>query len=234
MNRGIFLIFSIAVAAIGLLYPAANALAEKPAAAYTSHPGGYAVETATYDWTDKSRHREAPAKIYFPKTGRGPFPIIIFSHGLGGSRDGYEYLGRHWAGCGYVSVHLQHKGSDTAVWKGQARPMEAMRDSIADPQNAVNRLLDVRFAIDQMEKMNRAEGPLKGRLDLSRIGMAGHSFGAWTTLAAIGETAVQPGGREPSLADPRIKAAIAMSAPAPAIRRRSIGRSPRSRRPACT
>ena len=38
--------------------------------------------------------------------------MIVFSHGLGGTRDGYEYLGRHWASYGYVSVHLQHKGSD--------------------------------------------------------------------------------------------------------------------------
>jgi pimeloyl-ACP methyl ester carboxylesterase len=73
----------------------------------------------------------------------------------------------------------------------------------------------VRFAIDQMEKMNRDKGPLQGRLDLERIGMAGHSFGAWTTLAVIGEVFVGLGGRENSATDPRIKAAIAMSAPVP-------------------
>ena len=179
-------------------------------------PGPFAVEVAAYDWVDKTRHREVPVKIYLPKTGRGPFPVIIFSHGLGGSRDGYEYLGRHWASHGYVSVHLQHKGSDTAVWKGQARPMEAMREFAKRPANAVNRPLDVRFAIDQVEKMNGERGTLQGRLDLSRIGMAGHSFGAWTTLAVIGEVFIAPGGRESSLPDPRVKAAVAMSAPAPA------------------
>ena len=157
---------------------------------YNAKPGKYAVETISHDWQDKARDRDVPVKLYFPKTGAGPFPVIIFSHGLGGSRDGYEYLGRHWASYGYVSVHLQHLGSDTAVWKGQARPMEAMRQSIKDPRNSVNRPLDVRFGIDQMEKMNRDKGPLQGRLDLERIGMAGHSFGAWTTLAVIGEVAV--------------------------------------------
>ena len=156
-----------------------------------------------------------PVKLYFPKTGNGPFPVIIFSHGLGGSRDGYEYLGRHWASHGYVSVHLQHKGSDTAVWKDQANPMEAMRQAVKDLRNSINRPLDVRFAIDQMEKMNRDKGPLHGRLDLGRVGMAGHSFGAWTTLAVIGEVFVGLGGREISLADPRVKAAIAMSARPP-------------------
>ena len=66
-----------------------------------------------------------------------------------------------------------------------------------------------------MERLNGSPGPLKSRLDLSRIGMAGHSFGAWTTLAVIGEAFIGAGGRESSLADPRVKAAIAMSAPAP-------------------
>ena len=115
----------------------------------------------------KPGQREVPVKLYFPKSGDGPFPVIVFSHGLGGSRDGYEYLGRHWASHGYVSVHLQHKGSDTAVWKGQAKPVEAMRQSLNDLHNSINRPLDVRFAIDQMEKMNRDKGPLHGRLDLN-------------------------------------------------------------------
>ena len=73
----------------------------------------------------------------------------------------------------------------------------------------------MRFAIDQIQKLNRNKAPLRGRLDLGRVGMAGHSFRAWTTLAVIGEVFVGLGGREISLTDPRIKAAIAMSAPVP-------------------
>jgi predicted dienelactone hydrolase len=186
-----------------------------PSAEYKKTAGPYAVEVARLDWTDAKRNREVPVKIYFPQTGDGPFPAIVFSHGLGGSREGYEYLGRHWASHGYVSVHVQHKGSDTAVWQGNAKPMEAMNRAAADPQNAVARPLDIRFAIDQMEAMNREAGPLRGRLDLKRIGVAGHSFGAYTTLAAAGEAFVGPLGREFSLADPRVVAAIPMSAPVP-------------------
>src|SRR5438094_652536 len=68
-------------------------------------------------WHDKERDRDVPVKIYYPEKSDAPAPAIIFSHGLGGSRDGYEYLGQHWAGCGFVSVHLQHLGSDDAVWR---------------------------------------------------------------------------------------------------------------------
>ena len=42
-------------------------------------------------------------------------PVVLFSHGLGGSREGYGYLGSYWAAHGYVAVHLQHIGSDETM-----------------------------------------------------------------------------------------------------------------------
>ena len=174
-----------------------------------------AVAVVRYEWHDASRNRDVPVKIYYPATGSGPWPIIIFSHGLGGSREGYEYLGRYWAGCGFVSVHLQHHGSDDAVWKaaGPLGAFAAMRASVADVSNAIHRAGDVGFGIDQTLKLNTdADSPLRGRLDTAHIGMAGHSFGGWTTMAVVGER-FQPTG--PTVADPRITAAVAMSAPVP-------------------
>jgi Platelet-activating factor acetylhydrolase, isoform II len=44
--------------------------------------------------------------------------LIAFSHGIGGSRRDYSYLGRHWASKGYASLHVQHVGSDNALWSG--------------------------------------------------------------------------------------------------------------------
>lgn len=185
---------------------------------YTPQPGPMEVATLKLDWNDAARTRKVPVKIYYPKAADAPCPVIVFSHGLGGSRDGYSYLGQHWASHGYVSVHLQHIGSDTAVWMGSKNMMADMNKAAMNPSNSINRPLDVRFAIDQIEKLNKDDGPLKGKLDLERIGMAGHSFGAYTTLAAVGEVFVLPGGKESTLADPRIKAAIAMSSPVPADR----------------
>jgi predicted dienelactone hydrolase len=182
---------------------------------YGPKPGPHAVETLAFEWKDARRDREVPAKLYLPKDATAPGPVIVFSHGLGGTREGYEYLGRHWASFGYVSVHLQHHGSDDAVWRGKPDPMQAMRQSLTDPLNAVNRPLDVRFALDQLESLNRDDPRLKGRLDLAKAGMAGHSFGAFTTLAVAGQAFVAAGGREFSAADPRVKAAIAMSSPGP-------------------
>jgi dienelactone hydrolase len=185
------------------------------AKAYTADPGPYAVATVEYTWTDPARNRQVPVKIYYPQTGAGPFPVIIFSHGLGGTREGYEYLGRHWASYGYVSVHPQHLGSDDSVWQGQADPMEAMREAIRDINNALDRLRDIPFVLDQVTALNAHDPVLAGRLDLTRLGMAGHSFGAWTTMAEAGEIFTLPSGQELSFAEPRFKAAISMSASGP-------------------
>jgi len=187
--------------------PAAPAEA-KP---YKAEAGPHEVSIHAFDWHDAKRDRDVPVKVYLPRGKGGPWPVIVFSHGLGGSRDGYEYLGRHWAGHGYVSVHLQHLGSDTAVWKGKADPMGAMRKAVTNLDAAIQRPADVTFAIDRLTELGAAkDGPLAGRLDLERIGMAGHSFGAWTTLAVAGQVFV---GRSPRFRDGRVKAAIPMSAP---------------------
>jgi predicted dienelactone hydrolase len=187
--------------------------ADAPADAYKKAAGPAEVETLDLDWKDGKRDRDVPVRLYVPK-GAGPFPVIVFSHGLGGSRRGYAYLGKHWASHGYVCVHMQHKGSDEAVWSGSKQPMADMRKAARDPANILNRPLDVRFTIDQLVKLNK-EGKLKGRLDLEKIGLAGHSFGAYTTLAAAGQVFALPGGKTASLSEPRLKAAIAMSPNAP-------------------
>jgi predicted dienelactone hydrolase len=170
------------------------------------------VATLLMTWHDPARDRDVPVKVYYPANATSPCPLIIFSHGLGGNRSAYAYLGRHWAGSGYISVHLQHLGSDDALWRGAGfKAFAQLKQSVTDPRNAINRAEDVTYAINRMIALNHQPGPLKGLVDEKEIGMAGHSFGAWTTLAVVGEK--NPAGV--SFTDPRIKAAIAMSAPVP-------------------
>jgi predicted dienelactone hydrolase len=177
--------------------------------------GKYKVGTVSYGWTDQKRNRQVPVKIYFPIRERGPYPIIIFSHGLGGDREGYGYLGEHWASHGYVSVHVQHLGSDSAVWENKPldQIMPRLRKAAANLDNAKNRPLDISFAIDQLEQLNEHDPKLRHSLNLKKIGVAGHSFGAWTALAVAGQVFTRPNGEQISMADPRVKAIIPMSAP---------------------
>jgi predicted dienelactone hydrolase len=180
---------------------------------YKTPPGPFSVKSMLLDWKDPARNITLPVKIYYPDTPQGKFPVIIFSHGAGGSREGYSYLGQYWAGFGYVCVHLQHIGSDDSVWRGGSpdQAMSALRRSTTNPQAILNRPLDVTFAIDQLQTLNKDDPTFKDRLDLDHIGMAGHSFGAFTTLAIAGEVFTSPTGAAISWPDARVKAAIAMS-----------------------
>lgn len=189
------------------------------AASWQTEARTNAVTVSRADWRDAGRDRVVPVKIYAPQSGSGPFPVIIFSHGLGGTREGYEYLGQCWASHGYVSVHLQHEGSDDAVWKnaGLGQRMSAMKRAAGQPRNAIDRVKDVTFALDQLTQINKTNATWRGKLDLTRVGVAGHSFGAYTTLAAAGANySALVAGR----ADTRIRAAIPMSAPVPANKAR--------------
>jgi dienelactone hydrolase len=178
-------------------------------------PTAHKTDFTTFEtiWHDATRNRDVPAKIYYPTTAPSKLPVIIFSHGLGGSRTGYSYLGKFWASHGYVSVHLTHVGSDTdALMAGGVDNIKKNMQIIATtPMNAVDRCKDVSFAIDELTSANESDDkfPLKGKLDLKHIGMAGHSFGGNTTMLISGE--MTRSGH--SFADDRITCAIAMSPP---------------------
>jgi predicted dienelactone hydrolase len=162
---------------------------------------------------DAARSREIPLRVYLPGSAK-PAPVVLFSHGLGGSRDGSAFFGKQWAARGYVAVFLQHSGSDEMLWRGKpfAERMPAMRQA-ANLENFVLRVKDVPAVLDQLERWNSAKDhDLYCRLDLERMGMSGHSFGAVTTQAVSGQRF--PLGAA-SLTDKRIKAAIAFSPSAP-------------------
>ena len=160
---------------------------------------------------DASRNRDIPVRIYLPSNERSA-PVVLFSHGLGGSRAGSAFLGEQWAARGYLAVSVQHPGSDEGVWKNAApeERMTAMRRA-ASLENFVLRVRDVPAVLDQLDVWNKS-GPLAGRMDLTKIGMSGHSFGAVTTQAVSGET-LPISGTE--LTDPRIRAAVIFSPSTP-------------------
>jgi len=166
------------------------------------------IEELLFEALDKERDRVVPIKVYFNKS-KASQPIILFSHGLGGSRENNAYLGKYWAEAGYVSVFMQHKGSDIDVWKSVriGKRLQALK-SAASAETALLRFNDVPFIIDQLKLWNNQQGhQLNKLLDLEHIGMSGHSFGAITTLAVAGRKF--PLGL--NFYDPRIDAFLALS-----------------------
>jgi predicted dienelactone hydrolase len=193
------------------------------------------AETLDCTVQDTQRGREILLRIYLPE-GKAPAHVVLFSHGLGGSREGNPYLAGHWSARGYVVVFLQHAGSDEAVWKDlPAEQRMAALKKAANLQNTILRFKDVPAVIDRLECWNQSgDSPLAGRLDLKRIGMSGHSFGAVTTQGVSGQrtawarlvpnaamvTTQGVSGQRMALGgalftDKRIKAALAMSPNSP-------------------
>ena len=168
------------------------------------------VRTFELDWADAARQRPVPVRLYLPATASAarPAPLVVFSHGIGGSRRSYSYLGSHFAAEGFASLHLQHVGSDRSLWTaGNPLALVGRLQDAAQEAEAIARVHDLRFALSQV-----LGGEFGARLDGQRVVAAGHSYGANTTLLASGAQVVR-GGRPLDLRDPRIRAAIVISAP---------------------
>ena len=139
--------------------------------------------------------RQSAVRDAGPAEGR--FPLVIFSHGLAGHRRQTTHFCTHLASRGYVVASPDHVGNTmpdifglvARLSKGgsAADVAKALTDSAAD------RPLDVSFTMDAV-----LAGEMGARIDPARIGMTGHSFGGWTTLAATGR-------------DRRIKAALPLA-----------------------
>ena len=159
------------------------------------------------DWFDASRQRAVPVRLYWPE-GAQRVPLVVFSHGIGGSRQGYSYLGEYFAANGMASLHLQHVGSDRSLWVGNPVSLVGRLHDAAQEREALERVKDLRFALDQL----LAHATFGARVDRKRIAAAGHSYGANTVMLAAGAT-VQRDGRRLELREPRLRAAVLLSAP---------------------
>jgi dienelactone hydrolase len=169
-----------------------------------------AAEPIELDWHDVRRDRPVPARLYLPAAidAGPPVPLVLFSHGIGGSRHGYRYLGEHFAAQGFASLHVQHVGSDRSLWTaGSPLAVVARLQAAAQADEAIARVHDLRFALDEV-----LAGPWGRRLDAKRVAAAGHSYGANTALLAAGARVARD-GRVLELREPRLRAVVLLSAP---------------------
>ncbi len=172
------------------------------------------IKTIALVVKDINRSREFPLKVYLPNT-KEPAAVVIHSHGLGGNNQTSPFLGKHWAARGYLTVFVQHPGSDDTVWKNTplTKRMMVMRKA-ASGQNLDLRAGDIKALIDQLVDWNQEDAhPLYERMNLEQIGMSGHSFGALTTQYVSGQTVL---GTQ-RYTDRRIRAAIPMSPSSPRV-----------------
>lgn len=103
----------------------------------------------------------------------GPFPLIIFAHGMGAIRWQSTYYTVLLASHGYVVVSCDHEGG--TLYDLVRNQMEST------PEGLEHRPGDVIYLMNRLARL-KADDPLYGHLDLEHIGVTGHSFGAFTSL----------------------------------------------------
>ncbi len=123
-----------------------------------------------------------------------PFPVLVFSHGMVGLRLQNSSTLQELASWGYVVVALDHTDAAavTVFPDGEARFYNLERFGIpsdVEPDKALvdERVFpawvaDQRFVYDTLETWAVHDPLLAGKLDLTRIGSFGHSFGGATAL----------------------------------------------------
>lgn len=184
------------------------------AGSYNPLEAPYGIQMLRGEWRDgKRHHRAVPYKVYVPEGQTGPLPVILWSHGLGGSRDGAGFLSRHFAGRGYIVIHVQHHGTDSTLWEGKpGHPWDVIRATKIPRKSTLDRYQDIPFVLSRLASIGQDHKELEGMLDLNRMGMSGHSFGALTTQVMAGQHIVRPNSaRQYDLYQPVFKAGILYS-----------------------
>jgi predicted dienelactone hydrolase len=196
---------------------------ESAVTAYKLQPGPYVVgELPDVVVPDSKRNKDLHVRVFYPSQP-GRYPVILFSHGAGGSQTCCEALTHHWASYGYVTLQPTHDDSfrqrrlsDTRVSAGEdARFMQAVRDALKTPALWESRPVDISLLIDSLPSLQARFPELAAKLDTSRVGLAGHSMGSFTSEVIGGAVFDLPGRPATNAADPRVKAILCLSPQGP-------------------
>ncbi|UQU65965.1 chlorophyllase [Couchioplanes caeruleus] len=121
----------------------------------------------------RGKDRPLPTTIWYPATGDGPYPVIVFSHGLTSRPEDYASLLRRWARAGFVVA-------------GAAYPHTSRGAADFTVLDLINQPADASYVLTEVLALNRKRGdPLENRLDEEHVAAAGHSGGGVTTLGML-------------------------------------------------
>jgi predicted dienelactone hydrolase len=138
-----------------------------------------------------------------PCAEHGPYPLLVFSHGYGGSGIGHVFLTEPLAARGWIVVAPDHhdKFSWVRIRSGYNRDLDRQafwRDALtiagSGPDNRIKylyRLDEMKLVLDRMLECR----PFAGLIDRKRIAVGGHSFGGYTALGLCGTIEGRRDGR---------------------------------------
>ncbi|KAK9238670.1 Alpha/Beta hydrolase protein [Lipomyces kononenkoae] len=151
------------------------------------------------------RNVDLQLRVSAPSTGND-LPIILLSHGHGRSNylsslEGYGPLADFWAGHGFVVIQPTHLSSRSLNLSLDATTIRGLF--------LESRAHDMTRILDQLDAIETAVPLLHGRLDKTKVAVAGHSLGALTASVLLGATNTDPrDGTKTQLVEKRIKAGV--------------------------
>ncbi|TDU80222.1 alpha/beta fold hydrolase [Streptomyces sp. KS 21] len=171
--------------------------AQKPAHAPTTVVSAKPIVLPVPD-----RGEDLQVRVSAPASG-GDLPVIVFSHGFGWSMNGYAPLADFWAAHGFVVIQPTHLDSRTL-----GIPHEDPRT----PRIWRIRIEDLTRVLDELDVLEASVPGLGGRIDRSRIAVAGHSWGAQTASALLGARVLDSDGVPgEDMSDPRVKTGVLLA-----------------------
>jgi dienelactone hydrolase len=138
------------------------------------------------------------ARLQAPMAERGPFPVVLLEHGSSVVPAMYTVLAEGLASSGFIVVAANHPPDSlisvfpdghelkfAPYWPAEA---DRRTQGVAIGKFADEVLVaDVRFVLDQLQEMNLHDRFWHGHLDVSKIGIVGHSMGGTTAALATQE-----------------------------------------------
>jgi pimeloyl-ACP methyl ester carboxylesterase len=149
---------------------------------------------------------ELQLRVTVPSTGDA-LPIILLSHGQGRSNslsslEGYTPLYEFWAAHGFAVLQPTHLSS----------AFLGLKASEGQELFWQERAVDMVRILDNLDSVEAAVPGLQGRLDRTRVAVAGHSAGGWTATMLLGAGNTDPRDRSTWYKpETRIKAGVILA-----------------------
>jgi len=151
-------------------------------------------ESGNVPWKDQTltlndplRNRTLTVDFYLPEltnqiTNFQPAPVIVISHGAAGNRNTLSILAAHLASYGFAVVVMEHPGDNLQRFQEFFTGLAGS----PQPQELIDRPLEIKFVLDELQRREQSDPSLKGRINLQQVGVIGQSIGGYTALTLAG------------------------------------------------
>ena len=142
--------------------------------------GKYAWSKQTLTYKNPRRSKSGYFDLYLPSKEQAS--LIVISHGVASNRQTFSYLGEHLATHGFAVAIVEHDDISLNKFDNFLSGVERF----PEPNNLIDQPSDITYVLNKLEREYKINSSLKNQISLERVGVIGHSFGGYTSLAIAG------------------------------------------------